>query len=72
MPRKNYYKPVRTMEMVVNEKIQVLKDFFVVNNDDEEKQTRTDLIIAIRSEPDSDMDSVADRFAKTLISEKLA
>lgn len=72
MSSKNHCTPVRTMEMVICEKLKVLREFYVINNYEEEKRIRADLSMAIRNEPYSDMDSVADRFARTLISEKLA
>lgn len=65
------YKPVRTMETIIDEKVDILRDFCVINNDEEEKQIRYDLSYAIRSEPYSNAGSVADRFTKTLISKKL-
>lgn len=67
---RGWCKPERTIDVVVEEKMQVLEDFYIVdsNNYDEIKSM---LICAIREHPLSSPDSVADRVAKDLISRKL-
>lgn len=60
----------RGIDLIVEEKLSVLEDFYIVddNNRDEIKR---DLICAIREQPTTNPDSVADRFAKALIARKL-
>lgn len=70
MPRKRHYQPVRTTEMIVNEKIRVLHEFYIVDGNNEES-IRNMLTKAIKDRPDSNPDAIADRIARSLIAEKL-
>ena len=69
MSRKRHYEPRRTAEQAVEEKMRVLKDFYVVdqNNADD---IRRRLKLAIADEPNTDFDIVLDRVAKTLIAKR--
>lgn len=60
----------RTLDQIVEEKMEVLEDFYIVDiwNYDEIKSA---LICAIKEHPMSNPDYVADRFVKDLITKKL-
>ena len=70
MPRRGYYKAIRTVDTIVNEKIKVLREFYVVDIHNEES-IRNMLLKAINERPDSNPDAIADRIAKSLIAAKL-
>ena len=71
MPRRGCYrKTERSIETIVNEKIKVLREFYVVDDYNEES-IRNMLLTAIRDRPDSDPDAVADRVARPLIASRL-
>lgn len=67
---KYYESKERTVRQVVDEKIKVLEDFYIVDIDNE-YTIRKKLIAEIESHPNSDPDVIADRVARTLISNKL-
>jgi hypothetical protein len=60
----------RTLNQAIQEKMKVLKEFYVVNGDNEDK-IKQRLINAVNAEPTKDFDIVLDRVAQTLIKEKL-
>ena len=64
---KNRYTPV---DRAIDEKMQVLKDFYIVDRNNED-DIRKELQAAIRNEPNSNYDIVLDRVAKRMIGEKL-
>ena len=59
-----------TDKQVINAKIQVLRDFYIVD-DKNEDEIRNLLECALRAEPHKDRDVILDREAKKLIEEKL-
>jgi hypothetical protein len=61
----------RTVKQVINEKIQVLRDFYIVD-DDNELDIRKMLTEAINNAPDRDPDVVVDRIARNMITERLS
>ena len=63
-------KPERTLDVVVDEKMRVLEDFYIVDKSSY-GEIRSQLICAIQEHSNFNPDSVADRFAKDLISKKL-
>ena len=70
MSRRRYVgKPV-TIDDIINEKIKVLRDFYIVDATNEES-IRNELVIAVRDNPHRDPNAVIDSIAKTLIAEKL-
>ena len=68
---RGWYKPERTLDMIVEEKMHVLEDFYAVDKENYD-EVKSDLICAIREHPTFDPDAVADRFARDLIMQKLA
>ena len=70
MGRNGYHpKYVGTMDAIVDEKMKVLEELCVI--DDRENPTiRAKLVNAIKQHPESDMQVVVDRIAKTMIFEK--
>lgn len=61
----------RSKRQVINEKINVLRDFYIVDNDNE-LDIRKKLAAEIDNAPDKDPDAVADRFARALITARLS
>lgn len=59
-----------TDQQAVDAKIQVLRDFYIVD-DDNEDEIRNILEQALKAEPHKDRDVILDREAKKLIEEKL-
>lgn len=70
MPSKYYKTKIVTVEDIINEKIKVLQDFYIVDAENEES-IRNMLITAVRDNPHRDPNVVVDGIAKTLIAEKL-
>lgn len=68
---KKYVPKPRTVEQIVEEKIQVLRDFYIVDDRNEE-EIRTLLTDAVNAEPNRDPDFIVDKVAKNLIADKLA
>lgn len=67
----NFYAPKeRSVKQVINEKIQVLRDFYIVD-DENENAVRKKLLAEISNAPDKDPDVIADRIARAMITEKL-
>ena len=64
-----WYNPKRGVKEVINEKIKVLKDFYIVDKRNEET-VRAQMKAEIERRSDVDFDRVLDSFAKKLISEK--
>jgi hypothetical protein len=60
----------KIIERIVEEKLNVLEDFYIVDDNNRE-DIRKELVCAIRENPNSHPDYVADRFAKNLIANKL-
>lgn len=60
-----------TPDEAIEEKIQVLKDFYVINNREQEKSVRAKLREALVKEPRRDPYIVLDRVARTMILERL-
>lgn len=60
-----------TPDEAIEEKIQVLKDFYVINNRKQEESVRSKLKQALANEPRRDPYIVLDRVARTMILEKL-
>ena len=65
-----YGMPPRSIETVVEEKIRILRDFYIVD-DTNEKDIRMEFRTELRKNAGKDLDIVADRLAKRYISEKL-
>lgn len=59
-----------TPEQAIEHKLQVLKDFCIVNGGNEDEYRKV-LSFAIRNEPNTHHDIVLDRVAKRLIAEKM-
>ena len=70
MGRNKYHETRRTQEYAIDEKLQVLKDFCVVDRTNEE-ECRKMLLNAVNKEPNTHFDIVLDRVAKRMISEKI-
>lgn len=68
--RSHYVPAERTLNQAIQEKMKVLKEFYVVDRNNE-KQIKQRLIDAVNAEPTKDFDIVLDRVAQTLIKEKL-
>ena len=60
----------KTMNQIIEEKLQVLEDFYIVDNSNREEIKKA-IVCAIRENPKSNPDYVVDRFAKNLIANKL-
>lgn len=60
-----------TPDEAIDEKIQVLKDFYVINNRKEEESVRAKLKQALANEPRRDPYIVLDRVARVMILERL-
>ena len=58
------------VKMAVESKLRVLRDFYVVDIHNEER-IRRQLFKAVEDEPNKDFNTVLDRVAKQLITEKL-
>lgn len=67
----NYVPVERTLDQAIQEKIKVLKEFYVVDNRNEET-IKQQLIDAVNAEPNKNFDIVIDRVAHTLIQRKLS
>lgn len=65
-----YVPAERTLDQAIREKMKVLKEFYIVNKDNEE-QIEQKLRAAVEAEPDKDFDIVLDRVAHTMIERKL-
>lgn len=63
------YDPKRGIKQAINEKIRVLKDFYIVDKSNEET-VRAQMQAAIDERPNVEFDRVLDSFAKKLIGEK--
>lgn len=64
------YEPKRDVKQAIDEKIRVLKDFYIVDNSNE-KTIRAQMQAEITKRPDVEFDRVLDSFAKKLIDKKL-
>lgn len=64
------YTPQRGVKEAVDEKIRVLKDFYIVDTDNE-NTIRAQMKAELNRRSDVDFDRVLDSFAKRLIEEKL-
>ena len=64
-----HYEPRRTVEYAIEEKMRVLKDFYVVDRHNEDAIYKR-LKKAVDDEPNTDFDIILDRVAKTLIASK--
>lgn len=60
-----------TPDEAIEEKIQVLKDFYVINNRKQEESVRAKLKQALANEPRRDPYIVLDRVARVMILERL-
>lgn len=65
------YIPDRTPEKAIKEKLQVLRDFGIVD-DDSEEHLRNEMERAIAAHPNTHFDRILDRFATDLYRQKLA
>ena len=65
-PRERYVTPERAIE----DKLKVLRDFCIVNDENEERYRKV-LLLAVRDEPNTQFDIVLDRVAKKLIGDKM-
>lgn len=65
------YIPDRTPEKAIKEKLQVLRDFGIVDDDNEEN-LRNEMERAIVARPNTHFDRILDRFATDLYRQKLA
>ena len=63
--------PDRTPEKAIKEKLQVLRDFGIVDDDNEES-LRNEMERAIVAHPNIHFDRILDRFATDLYRQKLA
>lgn len=66
-----HYQPTKpTKTQAINEKMKVLREFYIVNdtNEDTIKQKLTD---AVNAHSDKDYERILDQIARTMISEKL-
>ena len=70
MGRNSHYETTRTQERAIEEKLQVLRDFCIVDRTNEE-DIRRRLKLAVADEPNTHYDIILDRIAKTMISEKM-
>lgn len=70
MGRHRYVPVVRTLKQAVTEKMKVLREFYIVDKDNEQK-IEQQLISAVNAEPGTHFDIVLDRVAHTLIEQKL-
>ncbi len=61
----------KTEKRIVEEKLQILRDFCIVDHNNED-QIRSMLICAIHEHPNISPITMVDRIAKRLISEKLS
>lgn len=68
---KGEYIPDRTPEKAIKEKLQVLRDFDIVNDDNEEC-FRSEMDRALAARPDTHFDRILDRFAANLYRQKFA
>ena len=59
-----------TADKAIENKLQVLKDFYIIDNRNEDEYRKV-LSSAVKKEPDTHFDIVLDRVAKKLISERL-
>ena len=64
------YIPLRGVKEAINEKIRVLKDFYIVDKTNED-EIRNQMQAEIERRSDVDYDRVLDSFAKKLIDKKL-
>lgn len=64
------YVPQRDAKQAIEEKIRVLKDFYIVDKSNEEP-VRAQMQAELDKRPEVDFDIVLDRFAKKLIGKKL-
>lgn len=60
----------RTFEQAINEKMKVLRDFYIVDKRNE-KIIEQKLIDAVKAEPNKNFDIVIDRVAHTMIMNRL-
>ncbi len=65
------YIPDRTPEKAIKEKLQVLRDFGIVD-DGSEENIRNEMERAIAARPNTHFDRILDRFATDLYRQKLA
>lgn len=65
------YIPDRTPEKAIKEKLQVLRDFGIVDDDNEEHLCN-EMERAIAARPNTHFDRILDRFATDLYRQKLA
>ena len=65
-----YVAPERTAKQAINEKMKVLREFYVVD-DNNESEIKSLLTQAVEAEPNKNFDIVLDRVAHSLIEKKL-
>lgn len=65
-----HYTPRRTRDQAIQQKLKVLRGFYIVNNENEEEYRKV-LLLAVQDEPNTHYDIVLDRVARRLIAEKL-
>lgn len=70
MGGRGHYETTRTRDRAIDEKLRVLRDFCIVNRDNEEEYRKV-LLNAILKEPDTHFDIVLDRVARKMIGEKM-
>lgn len=66
----SYVSTERTLAQAIREKMKVLREFYVVDKNNE-KEIKQQLLDAVKAEPDKDFDIVLDRVAHTMIERKL-
>ena len=64
------YNPKRGVKEAINEKIKVLKEFYIVDKRNE-AAVRAQMQAEIERRPDVDLDRILDSFAANLINKKL-
>ena len=70
MGGRGHYETTRSQDRAIEEKLQVLRDFCIVDRTNEEEYRKV-LLLALRKEPDTHFDIILDRVAKKLIGEKM-
>lgn len=70
MGRSSHYETTRSRDRAIEDKLQVLRDFCIVDRGNEEEYRKV-LLNAILKEPDTHFDIILDRVAKKLIGEKM-
>jgi hypothetical protein len=65
-----YVPAERKLDQAINEKIKVLREFYIVDDHNEEA-IRQKLIKAVKAEPNKNFDIILDRVAHTMIMNRL-